>query len=98
MVFKIEFSPAARDHVRGLRKRDQRIILDAIARQLSEQPELSTRNRKRLEANTLAPWELRVGAFRVFYDVKGDPERVVILAVGHKVHNTLYIGGQEIEL
>jgi hypothetical protein len=31
MAFAIEFAPDARDHLRSLRKRDQQIIVDAIA-------------------------------------------------------------------
>lgn len=33
-----------------------------------------------------ARWELRVGDFRVFYDVNVEPANVVIVAVRHKVH------------
>jgi mRNA-degrading endonuclease RelE of RelBE toxin-antitoxin system len=98
MAFAIEFSPRARDHLKALRKRDQQIIVDAIAVQLADQPNQPTRNRKRLTANALAPWELRVGDFRVFYDVDPLEEEVVILSIGHKVHGTLRIGGEEIEL
>jgi len=46
----------------------------------------------------LAPWELRVGDFRVFYDVNASEEQVVVLAIGQKTHNTLRIGGEEIDL
>jgi mRNA-degrading endonuclease RelE of RelBE toxin-antitoxin system len=98
MAYAVQFSPHARDHLRGLRKRDQQIILDAIAAQLVSQPDQPTRNCKRLQENPLAPWELRVGDFRVFYDVDPDEEQVVIVAVGQKSHNTLRIGGEEIEL
>ena len=71
--------------------------------QLADQPEVATRHRKRMRANPVAPWELRVGDFRVFYDVatpadeKADPE-VVILAIGVKRHNRTWIGGEEQEL
>jgi mRNA-degrading endonuclease RelE of RelBE toxin-antitoxin system len=72
--------------------------VDAIEVRLTHEPGKPTRNRKRLEDNPLAPWELRVGDFRVFYDVEGDHATVVILAVGRKLHNRLFIGGEEIEL
>jgi mRNA-degrading endonuclease RelE of RelBE toxin-antitoxin system len=98
MAFTIDFSPRARDNLKGLRKRDQQIILDAIALQLSDQPDRPARNRKPLEENSLAPWELRAGDFRVFYDVDREEELVVIVAVGQKMHNVLRIGGEEIEL
>jgi mRNA-degrading endonuclease RelE of RelBE toxin-antitoxin system len=72
--------------------------VDAIAVQLAGRPDQPTRNRKKLEENTLAPWELRVGNFRVFYDVNRDEGRVVIVAVGQKAHNVLRVGGEVIEL
>src|SRR5438105_7335689 len=98
MAFTIEFSPHARDHLKQLRKRDQQILVDAIAVQLAHQPDQPTRHRKRLEDNPLAPWELRVGDFRVFYDVNADENFVAIVAVGKKSHNTLQIGGEEVQL
>jgi mRNA-degrading endonuclease RelE of RelBE toxin-antitoxin system len=98
MPFSIEFSRRARDNLKALRKRDQQIVYDAIVVQLVDQPDKSTRKRKQLEENELAPWELRVGDFRVFYDVDRKAKRVVVLAVGQKTHNTLRIGGEEIEL
>ena len=70
----------------------------AIGIQLRHQPDEPTAHRKPLEANSLAPWELRIGDFRVFYDIVHDDEVVVIVAVGQKGHNQLWIGGEEIEL
>jgi mRNA-degrading endonuclease RelE of RelBE toxin-antitoxin system len=98
MAFSITFSPDARDHLRLLRKRDQRIIIDAIAAQLTHQPDQPTGHRKPLDENSLAPWELRIGDFRVFYDVIHDDQMVVIVAVGQKSHSKFRIGGEEIEL
>jgi mRNA-degrading endonuclease RelE of RelBE toxin-antitoxin system len=98
MAYKIEFSADAREHVRYLKKRDQAIIIDAIADQLTYEPNRPTTHRKSLEDNQVAPWELRVGDFRVFYDVNIDEQVVEVVAVGHKVHNRLLIGGEEIEL
>lgn len=98
MAFKIELTSKAQAHLKALRKRDQQILVDAIAVQLTDQPAQPTRNRKPLEENVLAPWELRVGNFRVFYDVKPGEELVVVVAVGHKRHNVLYVGGEEFQL
>ncbi len=98
MPFTIDFSLRAKDHLAMLRKRDQQIIVDAISLQLTHQPEEPTRQRKKLEENPLAPWELRGGAFRVFYDVNRDEQLIVIVAVGHKRPNILRIGDEEIEL
>ena len=51
-----------------------------------------------MRPNPLAPWELRVGALRVYFSVEEAPERVVkILAVGIKEQgNRLLIGGEEV--
>jgi len=57
------------------------------------------RHRKPLRPNPIAPWELRVGQLRVFYEVVGTETGVVrILAVGRKRRNVLIIGGEEIRL
>jgi mRNA-degrading endonuclease RelE of RelBE toxin-antitoxin system len=98
MPFRIEFSADARDHLRAIRKRDQQIVIDGIALQLTHQPDQPTVHRKPLETNPLAPWELRIGDFRVFYDINPEEQVVIVLAVGQKTHNRLVIGGQEIEL
>lgn len=98
MAFVVEFSNRAKENLKSLRKRDQQVLVDAIEVQLADQPQTPTRNRKRLEENELAPWEFRVGDFRVFYDIDEDAVRVVIVAVGEKSHNRLKIGGEEIEL
>ena len=74
-------------------------VLDTVARQLSYEPTVRTRNRKPLEANPLAPWELRIGKLRVYFDVEDEPTRVVMIrAVGIKERNRVRIGGEEIEL
>ena len=60
---------------------------------------MPTRQRKVLRANAVAPWELRIGDLRVYYEVKDDPERVVVVkAVGVKERNRVLIGGEEVKL
>lgn len=98
MAFSVELTKRACKNLKALRKRDQQIVYDAMAVQLTDQPEKPTRDRKRLEENELAPWELRVGDFRVFYDVDRESSMVVVIAIGQKTHNVLRIGGEEIEL
>ena len=45
----------------------------------------------------LAPWELRIGDYRVFCEIR--EERIVrVLAVGHKEHNVLFIRGRRVEI
>jgi mRNA-degrading endonuclease RelE of RelBE toxin-antitoxin system len=98
MAFAIELSPRAHGHLKGMRKRHQRILIDAIAVHLTDEPDRQTLHRKASEDNPLAPWELRIGDFRVFYDVDRDGNKVVVVAIGRKSHNRLRIGDEEIEL
>lgn len=52
-----------------------------------------------MRPNPVAPWELRIGDLRVYYDIEKEPETVVlILAVGRKEHNRVHIGGEVIDL
>jgi hypothetical protein len=73
--------------------------LDTVDEQLTRQPTIETRNRKPMRPNPMAPWELRIGDLRVYYDVAETPEQVVhIRAVGIKDRNVIRIGGKEIDL
>jgi len=75
------------------------MVFDAVDAQLAHQPTVETRNRKPMRPNPLAPWELRIGELRVYYDVEEDPEKlVIVLAVGIKDRSRIIIGGEEIEL
>ncbi len=98
MAFSIDFSTEAGEHLRVLRKRDQQIIIRAIREQLTHEPDQITKQRKPLPGAWLAPWELRVGEFRVFYKFDSTDQIVVIVAIGRKVHDRLTIGGVEIDL
>lgn len=100
MRFNLGFTKTAADHLRTYRKVDQSLIFDAIEDQLRHDATLETRHRKRLSENELADWELRIEDFRVFYDVvdEGDCRAVKIKAIGHKRHNKLFVGGQEVQI
>ena len=99
MAYRIEYDPAAEDHLARLGARDEATVLDVVVRQLTHQPQAPTRNRKRLRPNALAPWELRIGVLRVYYEVTEKPEKLVtVRAVGIKERARLIIGGEEIDL
>jgi len=52
-----------------------------------------------MRPNPIAPWELRIGTLRVYYEVGEDPEpRVKILAVGVKERERVRIGRGIIKL
>ncbi len=97
-MFQIKFTPEAFEDLRRLRKSDHRPIVDAVETQLLHQPALETRNRKRLRPNQLAEWELRVGDFRIFYDVDPENNVVKIEAIGQKQGSKLIVHGEEYEL
>jgi mRNA-degrading endonuclease RelE of RelBE toxin-antitoxin system len=97
--FEIEVTREAEAHLAGLPARDRAIVFEAAARRLAYEPIVENRNRKRLRPNPLAPWELRIGRLRVYFDVEEEPRRVVtIQAVGIKDRSRLLIGGEEVEL
>jgi uncharacterized protein YgbK (DUF1537 family)/mRNA-degrading endonuclease RelE of RelBE toxin-antitoxin system len=90
----IEYSPASEVHLRNLTPRQQAIVIDGVNEQLLYQPTVETRNRKKMRPNLLAPWELRIGDLRIYYDVE-EPERVVYInAVGIKERNQVRIAGE----
>ena len=99
MPYTVEFAETVERHLRGLTAGERTTVLNAIGRQLLHEPLKETRHRKPLRPNPVAPWELRVGQLRVFYEVAGAESGVVrILAVGRKRRNVLVVGDKEIRL
>ncbi len=96
--FRIELTEEARSDLLAYAAFERKALLSEIRIQLSHQPVTATKNRKPLRTNPLAPWELRVGRFRVFYEADESSRTVTILAVGHKVHNQLFVRGEEVKL
>jgi mRNA-degrading endonuclease RelE of RelBE toxin-antitoxin system len=90
MAFDIEFTDLARDELKVMRRYDQQRILDEVETQLMYEPNVETRNRKPL-INASAPfehvpplWELRIGEFRAYYDVREADSKVHVRSVRHK--------------
>ncbi len=94
-MYEIEFTATALQDLTVLRKFEQQTIIDEIETQLQYEPEAVTRNRKKLRPNNVANWELRIGKFRVFYNVDIERLNVSIEAVGFKVGNVLFIRGKQ---
>lgn len=97
MPFSIRLTESAIEDLDYFRKNERKIIADAIAVFLTHDANVETRRRKQLRPNRIAPWELRVDNYRVFYDFDGE-DVVKIIAVGHKEHNALHIRGAKVEL
>jgi mRNA-degrading endonuclease RelE of RelBE toxin-antitoxin system len=99
LSYQIEYTDAAIEHLKFLTTRQQRTVLDTVDEQLKYEPLVETRNRKPMEPNSLATWELRIGNLRVYYNVEVNTVSVVyIQAVGVKNRNRVRIGQEEIEL
>jgi mRNA-degrading endonuclease RelE of RelBE toxin-antitoxin system len=99
LAYTIEYSPEAEEHLQRLAARQRKIVLDTVDRQLFSQPHVETKNRKPMRPNPGAPWELRIGSLRVYYDVEEHPQsKVVVAAVGIKERNRVRIGGEMINL
>ena len=97
-AFELKFTDEAVADLTALRKFDQNRVTDAIESQLLHQPDVESRNRKRLRPNQLAEWELRIDKLRVFYDVRPSDLSVNIVAVGWKQGEQLFIHGQPYQL
>ena len=69
-MYDIELSDDAAEDLHWFRKYDQVAICNGMDTHLRNEPDTETKNRKRLRPGHVAEWELRIGAFRVFYDVE----------------------------
>ncbi len=97
-MYQIEFTTEAFEDLKTFRKFDRKKIVADIESQLAYEPMVETRNRKRLRPNKVAEWEIRLGRFRVFYDVDDEVEMVKIEAIGYKEGERLFIRRAEYKL
>jgi len=89
-MYEIQFSEGVADDLGRVSGSRRTQILDRIEVQLRHEPTRRTRNRKILVG--LVPpwehvepvWELRIGEYRVFYDVNEEDLTVAIRAIRHK--------------
>ena len=93
-MFDIEFTPEANEDLKSFRKFEQQEIIDGIQKQLKHEPTVETRNRRNLRPNKVAEWEVRIGRFRVLYNVDDGAEIVSIEAIGFKIGSQLFIRGE----
>lgn len=89
-MYEIRLSEGVERDLRAIRAHYRGRVLDAIEEQLTQKPNVATKNRKIL-VNLNPPfeavpplWELRVGANRIFYDVAEEEGIVSIRAIRHK--------------
>ena len=96
--FGVKFTSSALDDIAPLKKRERTAILDGIDKQLVHEPHVETRNRKRLRPNRTSEWEVRIGKYRVFYDVRQSERIVEVKVIGEKRGNMVVVRGEEYEL
>ena len=94
-MFEIIYTHSAREDIWTFKKQEQTIIADSIEEHLRHQPDVETRNRKKLRPNLTAQWELRAENYRVLYDVDEIEQKVEVKLVGRKVGAMLMVRGQE---
>lgn len=89
-MYTIEFSRGVAGDLSPLRAFERTSLLDQIEEQLTQQPTHETRNKKIL-VGLVPPWEhvepiwqLRIGEYRVFYDVDEPAQRVSVRAIRRK--------------
>ena len=97
-MYEIEFTDAALADLKWFKKHEQNLILDGIEANLRYEPTVETRNRATLRANQTAEWKLRLGNFRIYYDVAIVAQVVSIEAIGLKIGNLVLFGGRASDL
>ncbi len=93
--FEIDLEAEAYDDLAYFHAKQRQEIFDSITVHLRHRPTWETHKIKRLRPNLFAEWELRLGDWRVLYDVD-EPNMVVrIQAIGEKRGNQLFVRGEE---
>jgi mRNA-degrading endonuclease RelE of RelBE toxin-antitoxin system len=96
--YQIAVTESANDDLSVYTAFERKTIASAIRAQLTYQPMIETRQRKKLRDNPVASWELRIGKYRVFYEIDEMSRKVTIIAIVHKEHNILFVRGKEVQL
>jgi len=97
MEYHISLTESAKRDIAYFEANEQRLIVAGIIAHLKTDAETETRRKKQLRPNPIAPWELRLDRFRVFYSV-GEGHHLKVVAVGHKERNDLLIQGEKVQL
>lgn len=97
MKFTVTILPSADTDLTYFKVHEQRIILTGIATYLTNDAITETKRRKKLNPNQLAPWELRIDHYRIFY-AHATRAGITVVAIGYKDHNDLYIRGKKVAL
>lgn len=87
--YEIRYAEEAVADIRGMRKHDQRKVLDGIELHLAHQPRLVSKSRIKAMAHPFwSQYRLRIDDFRVYYDVDDELDVVNVLRVLQKSTRT----------
>jgi mRNA-degrading endonuclease RelE of RelBE toxin-antitoxin system len=93
--YRIRVTAGAETDLRWFSVYARRIILDGLEVHLQYLPTQGTRRIKQLGPNPVAGWELRLGDFRVLYDVDETERVVTVQVIGEKERDRFLVQGQE---
>jgi hypothetical protein len=101
--FEIIYPPIIKQHLKTIEPKFYSLIRESLETWLQYQPDVETKNRKPLKRPVVfgAKWETRFGPgnrFRAFYRIDYDNAQIILLAIGEKIGNRLFIGGEEVEI
>ena len=84
-VYKVMYQPEAVAELNELRAFHRVRVLDAIARSLTDAPAAVRGKKKQLDlGGGDFIWQLRVGNYRVFYDIIDEERLVIVRHIRHK--------------
>ncbi len=94
MTYHIEITATAERDLKNLRAYDKSAVLDAIELHLSHQPTAESKSRiRKLLQPAISTYRLRVGDFRVYYNVDDAAVEVLVVRVFEKgKHTTPEVG------
>jgi mRNA-degrading endonuclease RelE of RelBE toxin-antitoxin system len=75
MEYRVTLTESAKKDIAHFDVPAQRMIVAGISTHLKADAEVPTRRKKPLRPNPIAPWELRLDRFRVFYSIEEDDTR-----------------------
>ena len=96
MHFEIKMTSEAEEDLNYFRAYERGVIVDGMKNHLRIDADKESKRRKRLRPNPIAPFELRIDNYRVFYDL--EDRTVWVISVGWKEHNDVYIRGKKVIL
>jgi len=90
-AYEIVLKRSAVADLDGLRRYDAAQVADAMEKHLEHEPAKESKRRiRRLRGISNPDYRLRVGDYRVFYNVDHDARRVEVLRVMHKDQTQSY--------